>query len=232
MQLILQSQNIEDVAVVRCQGRIVAGAEADALRRELENLTRVRKKVVLQLADVVFIDSAGLGALVRLFGVLQNAGGGLKLCQLSPFVLQVLQATNLLGVFQTYSSENEAVEAFSERPRSAEETSQAPRNKIVCVDTSSDLLAYLNALLKRSGYEVFTTRYPSEAMILVRVTRPHVVIYGPGMRPNESEVEKFHQSVPNTQLLLLESDFSSAEAGQAGMDLVNRIRSLFTSSKS
>ena len=122
MQLILQSQNIEDVAVVRCQGRIVAGAEADALRRELENLTRVRKKVVLQLADVGFIDSAGLGALVRLFGVLQNAGGGLKLCQLSPFVLQVLQATNLLGVFHTYSSENEAVEAFSERPRSAEET--------------------------------------------------------------------------------------------------------------
>ena len=73
MQLILQSQNIEDVAVVRCQGRIVAGAEADALRRELENLTRVRKKVVLQLADVGFIDSAGLGALVRLFGVLQSA---------------------------------------------------------------------------------------------------------------------------------------------------------------
>ena len=122
MQLILQSQNIEDVAVVRCQGRIVAGAEADALRRELENLTRVRKKVVLQLADVGFIDSAGLGALVRLFGVLQNAGGGLKLCQLSPFVLQVLQATNLLGVFRTYQSENEAIEAFSERPRSAEET--------------------------------------------------------------------------------------------------------------
>ena len=105
MQLILQSQNIEDVTVVRCQGRIVAGAEADALRRELENLTRVRKKVVLQLADVGFIDSAGLGALVRLFGVLQNAGGGLKLCQLSPFILQVLQVTNLLYVFHT---ENEA----------------------------------------------------------------------------------------------------------------------------
>ena len=64
MQLILQSQNIEDVAVVRCQGRIVAGAEADALRRELEKLTHLRKKVVLQLADVTFIDSAGLGALV------------------------------------------------------------------------------------------------------------------------------------------------------------------------
>jgi len=132
MQLVLQSQNIEDVAVVRCQGRIVAGAEADALRRELENLTRVRKKVVLQLADVGFIDSAGLGALVRLFGVLQNAGGGLKLCQLSPFVLQVLQVTNLLYVFHTYSSENEAVEAFSERPRSAEETVRLRQTLDVC----------------------------------------------------------------------------------------------------
>ena len=74
----------------------------------------------------------------------------------------------------------------------------------MCVDTSSDLLAYLHALLKRSGYEVFMTRYPSEAMILVGATRPRVVIYGPGMRPSESEVEKFRQSVPNTQLLLLE----------------------------
>src|SRR6202035_5750481 len=76
------------------------------------------------------------------------------------------------------------------------------------------------------------TRYPSEAMILVRVTRPRVLLYGPGMRPSESDIEKFRQRVPNTQLLFLESDFSPAEADQAGMDLVNRIRSLLASSKS
>jgi anti-sigma B factor antagonist len=228
MQLILQSQMAGDVVVINCQGCIVSGDEVRALQSEVEKLTRFTKRVVLQLAEASYIDSGGLGALVRLFGALRADGGDLKLCQLSPFVLQVLRATNLFGVFHTYASEREAIEAFSGGLRPIEKTSQASRTRIVCIDSSRDLLAYLNALLKQAGYEVFTTRYPSEAMILVGASRPGVVIYGSGMPSSDAAIEKFRHSVPNVQVLLLPSDFSTVEASQAGTELVDRVRSVLT----
>jgi len=226
MQLTLQSENVGNVVVVRCKGRIVSGDEVRFLQLELDKLTGLTKNVVLQLADVTYVDSGGLGALVRIFGVLRADGGDLKLCQLSPFVVQVLQATNLLGVFHPYASEKEAVEAFSARPPSPEKIPHASTTRVVCLDTSLDLLAYLKILLQRSGYEVFTTRYPSDAVALAVGTKPRVVVCGPGMSANESVIEKFRESAPNAQLLHLPHDFSTSEADQAGSDLVNRLRSL------
>jgi anti-sigma B factor antagonist len=228
MQLTLENQKVGDVVVIRCQGRIVAGAEISSLQLEIETLTRMTKKVVLQLAEVSFIDSAGLGALVRQFGVLRASGGDLKLCQLSPFFLQVLRVTNLVSILPSYASETEAMQAFSTRPRTSEETSGTSRPRIVCADTSSDLLAYLRALLERSGYEVFTTRQPSEAVMFVKVTKPRVLICGPGMQTNEWAMNGLREITPKGQLLLLPSDFSTAEAGQAGVDMVNRVRLLLS----
>jgi anti-sigma B factor antagonist len=226
MELNLQNQKIGDIVVIRCQGRIVVGAEINSLQLELEELTQLTKKVVLQLGEVSFIDSVGLGALVRQFGGLRAKGGDLKLCQVSPFLLQVLQVTNLLRIFPIYASEAEAIQAFSKGPQFHEETFGASRMRIICIDTSHDLLAYLSALLKRSGYEVITTRNPSDAQLFVRVTRPHVLICGPGMRGNESAMKAFTEINPKPQLLLLPSDFSTAEAGQAGIELVNQVRLL------
>ena len=134
MRLTLQSQLMEDVVVIRCQGRIVAGAEVQALQAELEKQTKTpgtnflkTKRVVLHLAEADYIDSSGVGALVRMFSVLRAAGGGLKLCQLSPFVHRTLQLTNLLSVFLTYSSEKEAIEAFFKAARSPQEALKSSR---------------------------------------------------------------------------------------------------------
>jgi hypothetical protein len=147
---------------------------------------------------------------------------------LSPFVHQVLQGTNLLGVIPTYASEREAIAAFSEGSGPLEKASGTPRTRIVCLDRSDDLLAYLKALLARAGYEVFTTRHLSDVRTLVVATRPHIVIYGPGTQTSESVTKKFRERDPNVQVLLLPPDFSSAEASQAGTELLNRIRSVLT----
>src|SRR5271170_1902365 len=143
MKLVLQSEIMEYVVIIRCQGRIVSGDEVGALKLEVEKLRHLKKRVVLQLAETSYIDSAGLGALVRLFSVLRFDGGGLKLCQLSPSVRQVLQLTNLLGLIPTYASEREAVEAFSEESGPLEEASGTTRTRIVCLGSSNDSLAYL-----------------------------------------------------------------------------------------
>jgi anti-sigma B factor antagonist len=225
MQLILRSQNVGEVVVLRCRGRIVAGEEAQFLQAEIQRLTQMTKKVVLQLSEVNYIDSGGVGAIVRLLGVLRAARGDLKLCQAPPFVEKVLQATNLLSVFHPHASEKDAIEAFF-APRAAEESLRECGNRVVCLDTSLDLLAYLRVLLQRSGYEVFTTQYLSDAVTFAKGTRTSLVIFGPGLRSKETAVEKFRQSVPNAKLLHLPTVFSTSEADQSGPNLVNEVRSL------
>jgi len=235
MPLTLQSQTIEDVVVILCRGRIVAGAEAEALQVELDRQTQIPgtslltvKWVVLQLAEVDYIDSSGLGTLVRMLSVLRAAGGGLKLCQVSPFVLRVLQVTKVVSILPTHSSEEEAIEAFYRR--SPQEAIELSRTKIVCIDTSRDLLAYVRALLTGSGYEVHTASNLADAKSLVSAINPRVVICGAGLLAlptGEAVVEGFRQR-PNVQILRLPSDFSTTEAGQAGMDLVNRVHLLLT----
>ena len=229
MRLILHSQLTDQVVVLRCQGRIVAGAEVNALQAELDKHTEIRKKVVLQLAEVDYIDSSGLGALVRAFGVLRSAGGSLKLCQVSPFVLQVLEVTNLRSIFPSHSTESEAIAAF--RDRAYPEATESSRTRIVCIDTSKDLLAYLRALLAGSGYEVHTAWNLADAKTLVNVIKPQMAICGAGilgLPTTPAAIEKFRQSVPDIQILHLPPEFSTAEAGQAGTDLVNRVQSLLT----
>ncbi len=229
MQLILQGHNTGDAVVVRCRGRIVSGEEAQYLQNEVQKFAVRTGNVVLQLGEVSYIDSGGLGALVRLLGVLRAARGDLKLCQLSPFVAQVLQATNLLSVFHPYASEEDAIESFSLRPQAPAEKFQLWNNRIVCLDSSLDLLAYLKVLLERSGYQVFTTQYPSDAAALAMGARSSLVICGPAMQANETVVAKIRQSAPNVQVLHLPPDFSTSEADQAGPELVNRVRLVLAS---
>ena len=229
MQLSLQNQKVDDIVIIRCQGRIVVGAEINSLQREFERLTQLTKKVVLQLGEVSFIDSVGLGALVRQFGILRVHGGDLKLCQVSPFLLQVLEVTNLLRIFPIYASEAEAMQAFSKGPQFQEETFGTSKTRIVCIDPSHDLLAYLSALLKRPGYEVITTRNPSDALLLLKVTKPQILICGAGTQTNEAAMKAFTELNPKVELVLLPPDFSTGEAGQAGIDLVNRVRLLLPS---
>jgi hypothetical protein len=189
--------------------------------------------VVLQLEETDFIDSSGLGSLVRMLGVLRAAGGDFKLCHLSPFVLKVLEVTNLTSVFLIYASEKEAIDAFGTGARSAVVGQDSTRTRVVCVDTSSDLLAYLDALLKRSGYEVFSTRYAGEAATLVTATKSSVVICGPGMLASpiaETSLEKLRKSSPNVRVMRLPPDFSTAHAGEAGVDLVHSLQNLLTAS--
>lgn len=225
MRLSIQSQILEYVVVIRCQGRIVAGDEVGILQREIDKVVHLKKRIVLQLSGVDYVDSAGLGALVRFFSVLRADGGGLKLCQLSPFVLKVLQTTNLHSVIPVYESEKEAVDAFFVRPETIEKESRAQRTTIVCIDNSADLLAYLNALLTGAGYEVFATRHMHDARTLVNVIRPRVVVYGPNSQTNQAAIERIGEIVPDSHRVFLPADFSTAEASQAGTELIGRVRS-------
>jgi anti-anti-sigma factor len=226
MPITLQSQRISGVAVIRCQGRIVVGEEVQSLQREVEKHNLETKKYVLQLSEVTYVDSGGLGALVRLVGTLRAHHGDLKLCDVSPFVQNVLQATNLLGVFHVYRNEQDALTAFAQRPTPHEGPSWSANTKVLCIDPSSDLLAYLTAVLKRAGFEVKSARYLSDASTLLTIMKPSAVICGPGLPSTGPAFEKFRGLDARIPFLMLPADFHTSHASDAGLDLIGRLQSL------
>ncbi|HXQ97897.1 MAG TPA: anti-sigma factor antagonist [Candidatus Limnocylindrales bacterium] len=231
MQLTLQHHKTGNVTIIACKGRIVMGEETRSLQAEVEKLTLASKKVVLHLEGVNFIDSGGLGALVRMRGVLRANHGDLKLCALSPFVRQVIVATNLHGIFQPLATEQEAINSFSTHHESPSGSFSHSKMKILCVDSSSDLLAYLHALVDRLGFEGFTSRHVSDAMTMMKIRKPDLVIFGPGLHSNDFAIEKLRQNNPSIQLLQLDSDFSTVDATESGTKLAEQIRALLPSSQ-
>jgi anti-sigma B factor antagonist len=112
MQLKLSNRLIGDVFVIDCNGRIVFGEEAATIRDFVKTALTQHKKIVLNLKNVTYIDSGGLGTLVGLFTSAQSAGGNIKLTQLTERVGQLLQVTKLVTVFETFRSDDEAVSSF------------------------------------------------------------------------------------------------------------------------
>jgi anti-sigma B factor antagonist len=112
MQLKLSTKTKDGVLVVDCVGRIVFGDESMAIRETVKKAIAENNRIVLNLGEISYIDSGGLGTLVGLRTSAQNAGGTIKLTNLTKRVGDLLQVTKLLTVFDVYNSEAEAVESF------------------------------------------------------------------------------------------------------------------------
>jgi len=113
MQLKLTKRNVDGILAFECNGRIVFGDESSLLRDEVKKaIADGHKRIVLNLAEVNYIDSGGLGTLVALHTTAHNAGGTIKLANLTKRVGDLMQVTKLLTVFEVHGSEYEALEAF------------------------------------------------------------------------------------------------------------------------
>ena len=113
MALKFTNREVDGVSVVALDGRIVLGEESNALRERVKALVAEgKKKIVLNMANITFIDSARLGTLVAAHHSAKSQGAALKLCHLGAKFQEVLQITKLLTVFDVYNSESEAVASF------------------------------------------------------------------------------------------------------------------------
>jgi anti-sigma B factor antagonist len=100
--------------VLDIKGRVQLGDGDEMLKDKVNSLlNQGRKKIVLNLAEVPYIDSAGLGEVVRTFTTVSRQGGQLKLLNLTKRITDLLAITKLLTVFDTYDSEQDAVQSFS-----------------------------------------------------------------------------------------------------------------------
>ncbi len=110
----LSPRQVGDVTVVDVSGRITLGEGSSNLREGIRELVaKGNKKIVLNLADVSYIDSSGIGELVSGFTTVTNAGGSLKLLNLTQRVKDLLQITKLYTVFDVYDDEPHAVRSFA-----------------------------------------------------------------------------------------------------------------------
>jgi anti-sigma B factor antagonist len=110
----IEERRVGDVVVLDVKGRVTLGEGDEILKDKVNSLlNQGSKKLVLNLADVPYIDSAGLGEIVRTFTTVSRQGGSLKLLNLTKRITDLLAITKLLTVFETFESEAEAVKSFA-----------------------------------------------------------------------------------------------------------------------
>jgi len=109
----LNQREVEGIAILELKGRLVIGAEAEALQQAFANLADTgAARAILNFKHVAFIDSTGLGVLVGAHTRFNTSGGGLKLLNLSSRHLQLLVLTKLATVFEIFDDEQAAIDSF------------------------------------------------------------------------------------------------------------------------
>jgi anti-sigma B factor antagonist len=220
--LSLDTREVGRVTIVRCNGRIVAGSESESLRAHVDWLLLDRRSIVLHMGEVGFIDSSGLGTMVRSLTSTRRAYGDLKLCNVPEPVRKVLEMSRLTQVFDTHESEEKAVAAFY-RPGDRAETAVPTGHSILCVDYNRDVLAYLRELLRCAGYDVQSSSHLGDALILMRVTNFELLLVGPDLTPSPATRQAFQVACARLPVIELGTEFSTRDAGEAGAALLEKI---------
>ncbi len=114
MSMKVSNRQVDGIAVVDMSGRITLGEGSVVLRDTVRDLvTKGQKKILLNLGDVTYIDSSGIGELVSAFTAVRREGGELKLLKLTKKVHDLLQITKLYTVFDIKDDEATAIQSFT-----------------------------------------------------------------------------------------------------------------------
>ncbi len=115
MALIMNQQDREGVVVLNLSGKLIFGEDCDAFNQQMKDLQDADKnRIILNLEEVGFLDSSGLGCLITVLKATREQGGDLKLLRLSQEVQNLLGLTNLSAAFDIHTNEDEAVASFKD----------------------------------------------------------------------------------------------------------------------
>ena len=110
----IEERKVSDVVMLDLKGKVTLGQGDELLKDKVNSLVNQgHRKIVLNLADVPYIDSSGLGEIVRTYTTVSRQGGSMKLLNLTKRVNDLLAITKLLTVFETYENEDDAVRSFA-----------------------------------------------------------------------------------------------------------------------
>jgi len=113
MPLEVTQREMNGIYLLALKGRLVLGEESNGLRTVIDNLLASgATRIVVNLDQVNYVDSAGLGALIEMHRKTKAHGAGLKLCNLGPNLRNALQIARLLPIFETFPTETVAIASF------------------------------------------------------------------------------------------------------------------------
>ena len=227
MRLRLESRAVGDVLIIQCFGRIVAGNEVLTLHAFVGDSIAKYGDIVLQLDQVEFVDSSGLGALVRLMRDARTKGGDLKLARTPAHILKTLTMTHLLSQFEAYDTVEEAITAAYLGSRYSRGKAGDERPRVLCVYESPDVCTFLREVLCGAGYNALTTVSLDDARILLKATKAKLVLVSARMqsvygRPTRKALEEID---PSVSLVVLDEDFGTQDPGAAAEKLLSAIGS-------
>ncbi len=228
MQLRLESRPVGEVFVVQCIGRIVAGNEVFTLHSQVGDAIENYGDVVLQLDRVEFIDSSGLGALVRLMQAARTKSGDLKLCGVPAKIRKVLELTHLLKQFEVYDSLEEAITAAYLGSRYSTGKSGDARPRLLCVYGSLDVCMFLREILCNAGYNALTTTSVEDAPILLKATKAKLVVASAKIQFLRGKPihAALREVVPDVAILSLDDAFATQDPGDAAEKLLSEVNHL------
>ena len=109
----IEERVVGDVTILDLKGKITLGEGDEALKDKINSLVlQERRRILLNLGGVPYIDSAGLGEIVRTYTTVSRQGGQLKLVNLTKRITDLLSITKLLTVFETFDSEADALKSY------------------------------------------------------------------------------------------------------------------------
>jgi anti-anti-sigma factor len=225
MQLRLESRAVGEVLLVQCYGRIVAGNEVFTLHAYVGDSFIKYGDIVMQLDQVQFVDSSGLGALMRLMQAARAKGGDLKLTGVSPMLRKSLEMTNLASQFEIYDAVEEAITAAYLGSRYSRGKAGDARPRVLCVYESTDVRAFLREVLCSAGYNALTTASIQDARILLKATKAKLVVVSARMQSIHGKpIRQVLEEVdPTVALLVLDENFATQDPGEAAEKLLSAV---------
>src|SRR6185295_19681847 len=218
MPLSIDSHRAGEITVLTCSGRIVEGAESATLQKHVDALIAEGPYIILHLGGVEFIDSSGLGLLVRCLIRLESLHGLIRVCAASSRIAEAFRITGLNTLFKVFDSEAEAVAGFYDLPM-GKRAAGAGAN-ILCVEQSADVLAYVGQVLRQAGFVVITTTNLPDALTLLTATQPKVIVISADLRAQRgtAAADTFNKQADALTVIELSAGFSGQEAASAGRD--------------
>lgn len=231
MSLSVDSRYRGAVYVIRCTGRIVSGQEIGVLEAALERGLRDGNRFVLDMGEVSRLDSTGMGLLVRFLSSARNRGGDLRLSSPPPLIAELLRVTKLATVFRVYGTEEEAIASLLKGVAATAERAGSTGPKVLFVDPSIDLCAFVRALLGQYGYDVSSTCQAYDARLLLMAGDFAYLVLGPdaGKLPLDDIEGSLRSLAASPATIQMEADFNCEDAERAATYLLRRLRGEATS---
>ncbi len=225
MSLSVEARHCGVVYVMRCSGRIVAGEEIRVLETAINRGLREFLCFAVHVGEVSRVDSTGMGLMVRFLSHTRNRGGDFRLAAPPPFLSDLLRVTKLAGTFRVFDSEEEAILSFLKEPGAQSPVSAGP--KVLFVDQSPDLCAFVRVLLHNHGYDVLSTCRVHDAKTLLTAGKFDYIVLGPDTSnlPSDNVVAAFRALAPATAIAQLQGEFKYDDPERSGLQLLQIIQS-------